>query len=68
MTGRGSRTASELYSDASLRREAGSKGHRYVKEWHDLAVCGRRFLSLIGVRMPQAEATSAGKRPSRPPS
>jgi glycosyltransferase involved in cell wall biosynthesis len=58
----------ELYSDASLRREAGSKGYRYVKEWHDLAVCGGRFLSLIGVRMLQAEASSAGKRPSRPPS
>jgi hypothetical protein len=37
----------ELYNDPSLRREMGRKGYKYVKEWHDLSVCGRRFLSII---------------------
>lgn len=37
----------ELYNDASLRRKIGRNGYTYVKEWHDLPVCGERFLSII---------------------
>jgi len=37
----------ELYNDASLRKEMGWKGYRYVKKWHDLSVGGERFLSII---------------------
>jgi glycosyltransferase involved in cell wall biosynthesis len=39
----------ELYSDASFRKEVGMKGYRYVREWHDLVVCARRFLSMVDV-------------------
>lgn len=53
----------ELYGDASLRREVGARGYRYVREWHDLPVCGRRFISMMGGRMPKVQtASAAGKK------
>ncbi len=52
----------ELYSDPSFRKEVGIKGYRYVKEWHDLPVAGRRFLSTIGIPLPQVETTHAVRR------
>lgn len=39
----------ELYNDPSLRKKMGQKGYEYVKAWHDLRVCGERFLSIINV-------------------
>lgn len=39
----------ELYSDTSLRKKMGMKGYKYVRKWHDLTVCARRFLSMIDV-------------------
>lgn len=59
----------ELYSDASLRKEVGMKGYRYVKEWHDLPVSGRRFLSLsetpAGYRGRQDVVERAGRKARR---
>ncbi|MDV3244096.1 MAG: hypothetical protein LYZ66_02825 [Nitrososphaerales archaeon] len=43
-------------------KKVGIKGYRYVKEWHDLPVAGRRFLSTIGIPLPQAETTRAVRR------
>lgn len=52
----------ELYSDPSFRKKVGTKGYRYVKEWHDLPVTGRRFLSTIGIPLPQTETIRAVRR------
>ena len=41
----------ELYNDASLRGKMGRKGYTYVKKWHDLPVCGERFLSIINLHI-----------------
>jgi glycosyltransferase involved in cell wall biosynthesis len=52
----------ELYADASFRKEVGMKGYRYVKEWHDLPVSGRRFLSIVGVPLPYVEASRTNRK------
>lgn len=57
----------ELYSDVSFRKEVGMKGYRYVKEWHDLSVSGKRFLSVFGIPLPRVEARCADKSKSLSP-
>ncbi len=54
----------ELYNDASLRRKMGWKGYKYVKEWHDLPICGERFLSIINLsgEVPLPEAMLGGTK------
>ncbi len=56
----------ELYNDASLRRKMGWKGYNYVKEWHDLPICGERFLSIINPYLtgdlPLPKATLGGTK------
>jgi hypothetical protein len=53
----------ELYGDASMRREVGVRGYKYVRKWHDLPVCGRRFMSIFGLGAPRARAAGGLVRP-----
>jgi hypothetical protein len=53
----------ELYGDASMRREVGTRGYKYVRKWHDLLACGRRFMSIVGGRVPEVQTPSnVGKK------
>jgi hypothetical protein len=52
----------ELYSDVSFRKEVGMRGYRYVKEWHDLLVSGRRFLSIVNMPLPPVKTNRVSRR------